>query len=375
MKKILLVLLFVISVFANTNIEVPKEIGNVDGAVYTADKKTLYTLKNETVTKWNVKPLKKLDSFETTVNHLRNYVAENVDDEYLQKFIKYLHISPMELDEKHSILTVFSSSIEEEWDLKNKQLILGKPRISNHVSMIYKIRPNRNYALFVSSGHYYKPIHTLKVSMDHKKAYEIYLNPNLWWGIANSFSLSIDLKQEFFPKESSEIVLEMADGMSLTYYFKKLQRKPYHVFFQKSQIDETYEIVWKTTNHVEAMKAMFGTTKSTSFQPDKYRAENNTGGYRLLSMYNTPDFNSLLVCSSLKQDGTLYPTMIINSNVLNMSTRIHFKLSSYYLDQESHEHLNLSLIPDVNISVIGQTHDKKVYQWNVLIPGWVVEDE
>jgi len=365
MKKVLLVLLFVVSVFGNTNIEIPKEIGDVDGAVYTADKKTLYTLKNETVTKWSVKPLKKLDSFETTVNHLRNYVAGNVDDEYLQKFRKSYR-KPLKLDEESSILEVSSQYIAEKWDLKNKQLISGEPKRSSYVRVRYGKKPYKHYRLAVFN-HYYKPIDTIKVSIDNKRAYEIYLNPLIcWncWGDSSWLILKIDLKQEFVLKESCKIVVGMTDGMSLTYYFKKLQRKPYRVFLQKLQIDKPYEKVWNTSNPSESMRAMYGTIKSTPFQPAKYNTSRDGLAYRIAINSDGFDFDSFLIYNSLEQNGALYPIMILNSNALNMKSKIAFTLNGHQLYKGSH-----SDIEEIHFRFLGQTKNKKVYQWNVVIPG------
>lgn len=82
MKRIIVVMMIlVVSVWAEEigKPYIPKGSGEIDSAILAPDGKTFYTLKGELVTKWQLEPIKKLDSFKTVLNHKDKRYGYQID--------------------------------------------------------------------------------------------------------------------------------------------------------------------------------------------------------------------------------------------------------------------------------------------------------
>ncbi|MHB8100052.1 MAG: hypothetical protein ACYDD5_10775 [Sulfuricurvum sp.] len=376
MKNLLFILLFAISAFAG-EINIPKGVGDVDGAVYTADAKTLYTLKNETVTKWSVEPLKQLDTFETTVNHLRDYVSEEIDKNYLEELTKNYKFRAIVLDEKGDELTISSQYVSETWNLKTKKLTFGGPKGTNRIQM--KLHRNELKLMLLSkhTNRFYpevlKPLHSFKISADNKTYCEAYFNPNFKWNRNNQLQyLNIGLLKGTFPKHEVTTVLTMADDISLSYHSiltdqTQKGKEAVHIvatraFLEKGHLIDPYAEVWETKNAHKAMEKLYGATKSQAFMPNSDIGLITTNGYRVSATYGL-DFHSLLIVNSTYNGGYPKPLMILNSDVIDMKTEMDFALLGHQSEW------NHGYSEDVNLTIFGQTKEKKVYEWNTFIRG------
>ena len=181
MKKILLLLLLILALglFAAES-SVLNEVGNIDSSAYSEDRKTRYTLKDETVTIWNVNPFKKIDSFETTINHLRNYVSEDINTSYLDKFS----------DEDNPLVTITkvpnrirveSKYITEDWDIDGKYLAYGGLRTVGIVNKnIVSTSVNEIHVRFfhkIKFSNRLKYVCNIKIIINDKAYYQVHLNP------------------------------------------------------------------------------------------------------------------------------------------------------------------------------------------------------
>lgn len=376
LKILLFILLFAISAFAG-EINIPKGIGDVDGAVYTADGKTLYTLKNETVTKWSVEPLKQLDTFETTVNHLRDYVSEEIDKNYLEELTKNYKFRPIVLDEKGDELTVSSQYVSETWNLKSKKLFFGGPRGIKRIYTIFKEQKHMLNPIYLSIGNYaknVKQLRSVKLSADNIPYYELYFNINFNWYRKDSqlLSLFMHLNTGIFPKHEITTILTMTDDITLTYHSiltdqtekskKAADIVTTRIMLEKVHSSDPYSEVWKTKNAHEAMEKLYGTTKSQAFVPNKYDSKAELSGYSMRATYGL-DFTSLLVSNSLEEGGAPYPMMILHSDVIDLKSPMSFTLRG---NQRIRSH---GIMSSINFTMIGKIKDQKVYEWNTVIPG------
>lgn len=368
MKNLLFILLFAISTFAG-EINIPKGVGDVDGAVYTTDGKTLYTLKNETVTKWSVEPLKQLDTFETTVNHLRDYVSEEIDKNYLEGLTKDDKSKPLELSETGNYLTVSSQYISETWNLGTKHLSTGRPRGIKPIKIYFKKEWRRLYLRDVRS---LKPLHSIKVSVDKVPCYEIYFNPTFSWRKNNQLRfLNMDLAPEILPKHEITTVITTTDNVSFIYHDiltdqtekskKGTDIITTRIMLEKAHTSDPYAEVWKTKNAHEAMEKLYGITQSQSFKPN-YSAMGVDGGYLMHVTFGL-DFTSFLISNSLEEGDAPYPLMILRSDVIDMKSDVEFGFVGH---QRIRSH---GFRSSINFSMTGKTKDQKVYEWNTVIPG------
>lgn len=371
LKNLLYILLFAISAFAG-EINIPKGVGDVDGAVYTADGKTLYTLKNETVTKWSVEPLKQLDTFETTVNHLGDYVSEEIDKNYLEGLTKDDKSKVIALDDKGDALTVSSQYVSETWNLKTKKLFFGGVKGIERIVTVFKEQKHmlapRNYTSYA------KQLRSVKLSADHIPYYELYFNTNINWHRRDNrlLSLFMHLSRGIFPKHEITTILTRTDDISLIYssilaeQIEKSKKEVHivttRVFLAKVKPSNPYAEVWKTKNAHEAMEKLYGTTTSQAFTSNDYNSTTTGGGYTMRATYGL-DFTSLLVSNSLEEGGAPYPMMILRSDVIDLKSPMSFTLLG---NQRIRSH---GIMSSINFTMIGQTKDQKVYEWNTVIPG------
>jgi hypothetical protein len=110
------------------------------------------------------------------------------------------------------------------------------------------------------------------------------------------------------------------------------------------------------------MEKLYGTTQSQAFKPNYYSAMGVDGGYLMTTTYGL-DFTSFLVANSLEEGGAPYPLMILRSDVIDMKSDVDFGFVSH---QRIRSH---GFRSSINFTMIGQTKDQKVYEWNTVIPG------
>lgn len=82
MRKVLLVLLFVVSVFANNDEEIGRPVidwkqGQIESAVLSSDGKSFYTLQGKDLIHWSLSPLKKLEAWEIPLKKIKTGKKKN----------------------------------------------------------------------------------------------------------------------------------------------------------------------------------------------------------------------------------------------------------------------------------------------------------
>ena len=280
MKKILLLLILTLGLFG-VEPSIPSEVGSIDASVYSEDKKTLYTLKDETVTIWNVQPLKKIDSFETTINHLRNYVSEDINTSYLDRFLDPRTNKPnISISKGESYIYVASKYIAEKWSVQNKHLVDGNlKKITSRIKDRVSINVNNRKIMYSQNKIVpSKGMRCITMTVNGKVYYELHINPLY----DNNYKLISILGANLFYDESDwtkdiKYIITYDDGTeevhrqalsgtlnSINATTKKPVIAQYTVTLGKPSSPELYNDVWRSKTIEEAMKKLYGTTKSIS---------------------------------------------------------------------------------------------------------------
>lgn len=388
MKKFSIVLFalmwFSVSLFGEGNIEIPKEIGSVDSAVYTTDRKTLYTLKNETVTIWGVKPLKKLDSFVTTVNHLRKYVSEDIDMSYLEKNTKEKQ-PKLILSKKEDILYVFSRYIEEHWNLQEKVLTYGHAKCSNMFQPKEKIildlsskAVEYTYGLKKNRTGIRKKVLAIKFYINEKLTFDIFTNPLFKWGskrrqdyVSRMPLLKLNAFLLDYNIDRLKYTMDFEDGTEET--FKKkviikddsttytvIQEIVYLQHFKK----DDFEKVWLSKTIPNAISNIYPTVSDSEISlATCNQASEKHISFSIIEIER--QFDQKLKSFSILAKEEKYPALfIMNTNGLNTTKNMSLSLSI------TRWHLNHGVTVPIHFTTVWQSKTDQMHKCNTFMPAY-----
>ena len=360
MKKILLLLVLAIGLFG-AEPSIPSEVGSVDAFTYSEDKKTLYILKDETVTIWNVQPFKKINSFETTINHLRNYVSEDINTSYLEEVSKK-KVQGISVSKKvPNRIRIASKYITEQWDANGKQMFYGGPGEFRFQDKISIDVDNRKVEYFILP---HQGMHTIKMIVNDKIYYELYINPFDKHHSANSV-----IRFNFFYNESDwtkdiKYVITYDDGREsihrkiLSDTLKNIDattKEPvvsqYIVTLGKRSSPEMYNDVWKSKTIEEAMKKLYGTTESIPSSNAMAVYDTAVKKFIVRTKFNT-DIKSMAIFATSIEHPAL---AILKTHAIDAQQEIELKLyASAWAFSEMEE------MRHVDFTVASQSKENKI---------------